>query len=322
VTPYRSVVLISVCVALLGLPACKKGPTSGGRGDAGAPARADRKLVVARVGDTSITVEDLEDELNRLHPSVRVRFSSPERRKEFLKNLVRFEVLAREARRRGLDKDPEVVKRVKRAMIDVMMGQARSSLVKMEDITDKDVQEYYAKHINVYRQPPRVRVSMIVVKTQPEAAALLAKAKKKVGDVKTFAELAVAHSTDPATKVKRGDLGFFSRDDEKVPKEVREAAFSLGPMWSVGGPIKLAGEGGYAILMKTGEVADVNRPLEMERDRIRNRLFNERRLQAVEDFVKKLQDQAKVEILDKNLAKVEVKDAPHPPSSMTPHGPH
>jgi peptidyl-prolyl cis-trans isomerase C len=312
--------LVFVAILALALPACNRGGAPTPHDDGGAQGRPDRKLVVARVGESTITVGDVEDELNKLHPSVRARFMSPERRKEFVKNLVRFDVLAREARRRGLDKDPEVIKRVKRAMIDVMMVELRSSLVKMEDITDKDVETYYNEHINVFRQPPKVRASVIVVATRAEAAALMTKAKKKPGDVKAFGDLAVAHSIDPATKVKRGDLGFFSRDDEKVEKELREAAFKQEAMWSVSEPVKVAR--GWAILMKTGDVAEVNRPLQMERDRIKNRLFNERRLQAVERYVDELQSKAKVEIIDKNLSKVEVKDAPHAPSSMSPRGPH
>jgi parvulin-like peptidyl-prolyl isomerase len=300
------------------------GKNTDGEGGAGAGGAApstpnkkgDRALAVARVGESKITVGQVEDELNKLHPSVRVRFSSPERRKDFVKNLVRFEVLAREARRRKLDKDPEVVKRVKRAMIDVMMDQLRSSLVKMEQITDSDVEAYYHKHIKLYRKPPKVRVSMIVTKTRGEAARLLAQAKKKAGDVGHFAELAAKHSIDPATKVRRGDVGFFAKDDTKVPPAIIEAAFSIDAMWTFAGPLKLDDK--WAIVLKTGDMPGTNRPLEMERNRIRNRLYNERRLKAVEDFVKQLQESAKVEILEKNLAKVKTKDAPQPPASMMP----
>jgi hypothetical protein len=312
-----------VLLGLLVLPGCGKktgdeaaGGTTGGASST-SKQEGDRALVVAEVGKSKITVGQVEDEINKLHPSVRVRFSSPERRKDFVENLVRFEVLAREARRRKLDKDPEVIRRVKRAMIDVLMDRLRSSLVKMEQITDRDVEAYYQRHIDTYRQPPRVRVSMIVTKTRGEAAALLAKAKKKSGDVSYFAELAAKHSVDPATKVRRGDLGFFAKDDKKVPPPVIEAAFAIDGMWTFAGPLRLDNDS-WAILIKTGELDGSNRPLEMERNRIRNRLFNERRLKAVEEFVKTLQANARVEILEKNLAKVKLKDAPHPPSSMMP----
>jgi peptidyl-prolyl cis-trans isomerase C len=308
----------------LSLWGCGKGkeapPKGSSKAEKGKAQRVDRNLVVARVDEAKITVGRLEDELNKLHPSLRVRFSSPARQKEFLKNLVRFEVLAKEARRRKLDTDPDVIRRVKRAMIDVMMTQLRSTLVKLEDITDKDVEDYYNKHIKIFRQPPKVRGSIIMTETRAEAAKLLAQAKKKSGDVKFFAELATRHSVHPATKVRRGDLGFFTREHKKIPKEIIEAVFDIKALWAFAGPIQTGQK--WAILLKTGDVTGVDKPLRMERDRIRNRLFNERRLQAVERFVKDLQSKAKIEILDGNLKKVQLKNAPHPPSSMTPHGPH
>jgi len=297
---------------------CGKSSQLPSKTDAERPGRTD---VVARIDNTTITVGRLEDELNRLHPSIRVRFTSPERRKEFLQNLVNFEALANEAKRRGLDRDPEVVKRVKRAMIDVMMNEIRSTLLKPGEITDKDVERYYNEHLSRYQQPPKVRGSLLEVKTQAEAQRLLAQLKKgKPGDTRAFAELVVKHSIDPATKVKRGDLGFFGRKETTIPPQIVQATFAISGMWDYSPPFKTAE--GWAIVMKTGDIAEMNRPLVMERDRIRNQLFNERRTQKVDQFVKDLQARAKVQVLDQNLAKVQVKDTPQPPSSFMPQPPH
>lgn len=308
----RTSILVWLLLPLAIVVGCRRGPAPGpgtGTGTGtGGPERAERKLVAAQVGEALITVGQLEDELNRLHPAVRVRFASPERRKEFLNNMVRFEVLAEEAKRRELQRDPDVVRRVKRAMIDVMMDQLRSSLVKIEDITDKDVQEYYNKNIEQFQQPAKVRASVIVTKTKAEAAKVLAQAKQKSGDVRHFAMLVKQFSIDPVTKVKRGDLGFFAKGDPKVPKELVEAAFAIPSLWTLGGPVQT--QQGFAVLMKTGETQPIERSLDSERERIKNRLFNERRLKALEKFVEKLQAKASVKIFDKNLEKVELETRP------------
>jgi peptidyl-prolyl cis-trans isomerase C len=310
----RTSILVWLVLPLALGAGCRRGDSPGagaGTGTGtGGPERADRKLVAAQVGKALITVGQLEDELNRLHPAVRVRFTSPERRKEFLKNMVRFEVLAEEAKRRELQRDPEVVRRVKRAMIDVMMDQLRSSLVKIEDITDVDVEEYYNKNIEQFQQPAKVRASVIVTKTKAEAAVVLAQAKQKNGDVRHFATLVRQFSIDPVTKVKRGDLGFFAKGDPKVPKELSEAAFAIESLWTLGGPVQT--EKGFAVLMKTGETQAVNRSLETEKHRIKNRLFNERRLKTLEKYVDDLQQKATVKIYDKNLEKVELESRPRP----------
>jgi hypothetical protein len=73
--------------------------------------------VVAKVDDNVITVGDVQERLNKQSPFIRARYTTVEKKKEFLDNLVRFEVMAREAQRRGYDKDPEVQRVMKQQMI-------------------------------------------------------------------------------------------------------------------------------------------------------------------------------------------------------------
>ncbi len=309
----------SLCLGLL-LAACppadpKKTPAGPSAGS-GAPAEPtkksdpDRNLVLATLAGSKITVGQLEDEINRQNPYIRMRFSSVERKREFLKNMVRFEILAREARKKGLQNDPEVVKRVKRAMIDRMMEQLHGTLVKMQDITEAEIADYYAKNKQLYVQPAKVRASVCLVKTQAEAQKVLAEAKKKPGDAGHFGELVKQYTIDEESKARRGDLDFFAADEARVAKELRDAAFAIDALWSYGGPVKT--EKGFAVVMKTGALEAVNRPLELERVRIRNRLYNEKRMKAMEKYVEDLQAKAKVQVNDANLAKVKISTDPGP----------
>src|SRR5207249_10244650 len=76
----------------------------------------DPAQVLAKIDDVVITVGDFQGRINQQSPYVRARYTSLERKKEFLDNLVRFEVLAKEAERRGLGKDEEVVRTMKQVM--------------------------------------------------------------------------------------------------------------------------------------------------------------------------------------------------------------
>jgi len=95
----------------LGAPACKKtkGKAKGGGGD---PSQ-----VVAKVDDAVITVGEVQDRINKQSPFVRARYTTNEKKKEFLDSLIRFEVMANEAKRRGFDNDPEVLRVMKQQMI-------------------------------------------------------------------------------------------------------------------------------------------------------------------------------------------------------------
>jgi peptidyl-prolyl cis-trans isomerase C len=51
--------------------------------------------VVAKVDDAVITVGDVQERINKQAPFIRSRYTTIEKKKEFLDNLIRFEVMAR-----------------------------------------------------------------------------------------------------------------------------------------------------------------------------------------------------------------------------------
>ena len=104
-------IALPVLLSVLGCPNTSAKRTADGK----------KGSVLAQIDDVSITVSELEDRINSQTPYVRARYTGVEQKKEFLENLVKFEVLASEARRQGLDHDPEVV-RVERGVWDAMLG--------------------------------------------------------------------------------------------------------------------------------------------------------------------------------------------------------
>src|SRR5438477_8652417 len=74
--------------------------------------------VLAKVGDHEITLGEYAATLDRMDPFERLRYQSADRRKLLLDELVDLELLAEEARRRGLDKQPETQERVRQMLRD------------------------------------------------------------------------------------------------------------------------------------------------------------------------------------------------------------
>src|SRR5260370_850811 len=80
-------------------------------GRSGPPQRAGGlRAPLAKIDEVRITIGEFQERLNRQSPYIRARYTSLEKKKEFLATQIQFEVLAKEAYRRGLDKDPEVVR--------------------------------------------------------------------------------------------------------------------------------------------------------------------------------------------------------------------
>ncbi|NOK34093.1 peptidylprolyl isomerase [Corallococcus exercitus] len=278
--------------------------------------------VVARVGETKITQAELEAKLAEQPSFVRARYGTPEKKKEFLDNLVRFELLVQEARRRGLESNPEV-----RAMLEKVMVQ---QLVKSQTesaeavVSDADAKAFYDANLAEFVKPERVRISQLVLKAPrgtPERQKAMTQALKlaadvrKDGDVSRAFDAAVrAHSQDAATQAQGGDLGFHTREELTAlgGEALAEAAWNLKAVGQLSAPIE--SDTGVHLLMLQARQVGHEQTFEQAKPRITQRLGAERRAKALEALVEKLRTQTPVEVNEEVLAKVNpeagVKPAP------------
>lgn len=336
-------VQVLVLAALPLLAGCG-GKDDGKKVDGPKDAAADEKLpqgltpeqaaeVVAKVGDRTITVGDVTDQINRLSPYIRRRWAAPEKRKEFLQKLIRIELLSQEAEKQGLGNDPEVQRTIKQVMIRLMVKNDLEKNVLPTTVDEALLKADYDKEIDKYRRPAQIRASQIVVATAAQAEKLIAELKGKGDDRKLFRDKAKELSTDAQTKDRGGDLGYFSKpaerreDEPVVPKEIAEAAWTLQKVGDITEkPIKTAA--GFHIVKLTNQKPEMNRSFESVKKLIENRLLRDKRREAMDKFIADLKAKAKIEIYEENLAKLEVdtsgapgEDGNAPPGLDGPHDP-
>jgi peptidyl-prolyl cis-trans isomerase C len=127
----------------------------GAAGGASGPPQSSEELKtpLAKIDDVTITLGEFQERINRQSPYIRARYTSLEQKKEFLDSLVRFEVLAKEAYRRGLDKDPEVVRTMKQVMIQKLMRDEFDAKITAESITDAEMKAFYDGNLAEYVKP-------------------------------------------------------------------------------------------------------------------------------------------------------------------------
>jgi len=301
-------------VATMGFIACqksdKKNSASASEKDKKAPAlppqsAAELGTPIAEIDGYTITLADFQDRINKQSPYIRARYTSMERKKEFLDNLVRFEVLATEAKKRGLDQDPEVVRTMKQVMIQKLMKVEFDTRVKPEDVTEAEMKTFYDEHTTEYNKPEEVRVSAIIVKDKATAEKVATEAKGPTGmDAKGFRDMVTKYSIDETTKARGGDLRYFSVGSPEVPAEVVDASFKLEKTGDVAGPI--ATKGGFYIVKQTGRRKALVKTFDEVKKQIQNRIYRDKRTKAMEDFVTGLKNAAKITVHDDALAKVRV----------------
>ena len=278
---------------------------------------AERKMVVATVGEVQITLGELEDRLNEQPAYVRIRYNAIEKKKEFLDNLVEFELLALEAKSKGYDKDPEVVFAMKQAMIKKLVKDDLSDLVKLTDISDEAMKKFYDENQATYHKPEQVRASAIILPDKAGAEAVLADLTRALDDSprrkrQTFNDFVKTKSRDDRTVAVNGDLGFFTKEGAKdegegtVPKEVAEAAFALTRINDTSAVVESGG--GSWILMLTNRRPKVDKSFDEVKRQIQNKLFRDEKEAARERYLAGLRTKGNVVVKEETLALIKNPD--------------
>jgi peptidyl-prolyl cis-trans isomerase C len=129
-----------------------------------------------------------------------------------LNQLIEQKLMAQEALRRGLDKDPAGRRRLEMAAERILGNLLVENLV-AEDVTEDQIEAMYEKQVSLQQDDDEVRIAHILVNTQEEAQALF----DRIQAGESFESLVSANSLDRATRMEQGDLGYVSPNDEPAP---------------------------------------------------------------------------------------------------------
>ncbi len=103
--------------------------------------------VVARIGDREITLTELEEEIEKLPPSVQTQFKDKAGKIKFLQNYISSELLYHTAIRKGLDKDKEVEEGVLQVQKQIMINKLLSQEIPQDfPVSENDINLYYQAH--------------------------------------------------------------------------------------------------------------------------------------------------------------------------------
>jgi peptidyl-prolyl cis-trans isomerase C len=207
--------------------------------------------------------------------------------RQMMDEVVDQKLLAAEAVRRKLDKDPTAQRRLAAAR-DRVLGDMLVETTVADAVTEGNIRGLYEEQQKLARRSQEIRARQIVLATAPEAEQV----KKLLGAGASFEALAMERSRDAATRFNGGDLGYFTTD---VMPEAYNAALKGARAGQLVGPIPV--EGGFA-LVKVEDVREEQPiPLEAARPQIVRFLTYDR----IRDLLERLRAKAKVE----NLIKAE-----------------
>jgi peptidyl-prolyl cis-trans isomerase C len=270
--------------------------------------RPEAGKAVATFTNGSISDKELEQRFAEMSPFARARYQTAEQKKEYLDGLLRFELLAQEAVRRGLTQDKEVVENFKKELVRKLLRQELEE--KPIQISAAEVAAYYEKHKGDYVKPAMTRlIHVFTTKDHKEKAEKLLKDAQALPpmDYAAFARLAKENSEEPRTQPIEGDMRFLSDDDlaaqfgaELVPasKELTQVGQVL--------PRLVETEKGFHVIKLQGRQVALNLTLEQVKPSIEGILSNEAKQSRYRELLESLKKSSNLNVDQGALAQVPV----------------
>jgi peptidyl-prolyl cis-trans isomerase C len=266
-----------------------------------AVAEPDPDPVLAKVNGQPIHLSEVKAAAETLPPQAR---SMPPQQlyPMLLEQLVDAQALVVEAKKTGLDKDPDVQRTIKltedRALASALLNKVVRPQVSEEALKARYDEQYAGK-----TGETEVHARHILV---PDEAT----AKKIIGDLKKggdFAALSKQYSKDPGAAQQGGDLGFFKKGD-MVP-EFANVAFALKDNEVSPTPVKT--QFGWHVI-ETLEHRTAQPPsFEQARDELRQQVAQA----AVQKEVAQARNDVKVEKFNPDGSAAKATDTAEPPSA-------
>jgi parvulin-like peptidyl-prolyl isomerase len=270
-----------------------------------APTGADearRAKVFATVGSETIRVGELEDRINARSPYARARFAEPEVLREFADDQVKNELFYQGAEKLGYAKDPEVEEFLDQTIVQLFVRKEFEETGTPAEVLAADIAAYYKENPREFRRAEMRRARHILVASEEEARGILNQLTRSDTAV-SFRAAAKEQSLDTETKLRGGDLLYFTEDGSLVGKEsgaainptLAKAAFELERTGDLSEPIDL-GDGKWSALELTSIRPERVHTLEQASPGIRQTLWRKQREVALAALLTELRAELKPEV--------------------------
>ncbi len=256
--------------------------------------------VVARIGDKKITMLDFKS-ITGYFDAERQKMleTNPQLKETVLRQFVQSIVVSDLAKQKGFDKNPDIKEQLQFFSDNFLANEyLKREIAQKVTVSDDDLKTYYDTHKDEFKTPEMIKARHILVKVDSSASEddkKKAKEKaemylKRIKDGEEFAKLASDVSDDPGSKTKGGDLGFFPKG--RMVKPFEDAAFALKP-GEMSGIVET--QFGFHIIKVEEKKDSTVESFDAVKERLRQKLVQERTRKEITDFIDKAMKDAKTE---------------------------
>ncbi len=280
----KVIYLIALCLVVVMAVSCGK-QSSDDVNTGQLKSAGTQSPALAAVDGEVITLADFNERVTNLNDEIRA--VALENKAAYLDNLVLEILLYKEALKRNIDKDKEMLDIFEEAKKRIIIARlAKDEVEDKAKVNDRDIKVFYDDNKVKFMSPELYRASHILVDTLDEAVEI----SDKLNAGALFTELARKHSSD-TTSARGGDIGYFSKG-QMVP-EFEDACLKLRT-GDVSGPVKT--QFGYHVIKLTDKKPSEPMKFESVKDKIESDLLSKRRAELLDDLITRLKSKASIVI--------------------------
>lgn len=246
---------------------------------------------LARINGKVISVEEFNKKYQTLLPLYPNKTPT---KAEVLDDLIKRELGIQEAKKLGLERDPEVQDEIQTVLYQAYLKRALGKEFDKLSVSDDEAKSWYDKN-------PEIRTSHIFIQVTPNASAADdKKALDRIREIeakdlksgKSFAEVAQAKSEGVAAPM-GGDIDYQMKD--RLDPKYYSAALALRTPGKVTGVVRT--QFGYHIIKLTA----IRSWTEVDRNLVKSLYLKEKREELFERAMKSLRSKAQVQINAQHL---------------------
>ncbi|MFA5275703.1 MAG: peptidylprolyl isomerase [Candidatus Omnitrophota bacterium] len=252
--------------------------------------------VVARVNNTPVGLEDLNQEIESYNASVpadkpEAKITTREQKINYLKNeIIRRILLAQYASDKGFDRNEEVVRALEKTKTQLLVLELIKQETENVEVSSKEIEEYYNTYKEQLKKPEERQVNEICLSTEQEAKDILIQLLQGA-DFNTLAK----ERSRAASAKNGGDLGFIAKGTKS--SQFDQVAFSdaldTGRISSI-----FKSPDGYCLIKVEAKRGGELRSLTEMWDDIKRGLTFLKQQQKIEQLIGKLSREAKIEVYE------------------------
>lgn len=299
----RRLLLAALLAALAVVPlACGRqgGGAAGGDPDLGrlyGTGFKDNTPVMCRVGNVEITRGDFDRRFQELPDNLKARFSGEGWERRFLRYMIDETLLAQEAIRRRLDRDPQVAQALIADRRSILVNAFRDrELIKDLAPSEDQIKQYFERNHSAYVMQGTLQARHVQARDRQSAFA----AYDALRQGRPFPTVVALGSVNEMSSKLAGDLGWFNKGGyiPAIPygKQFSETVWD----WPIGlhEPVQINGDWHVVEILRREQ----ERPLTLEeaRDRVISELTPLVKQQRLDEFLRQAKRDARIEYLGAN----------------------